>query len=138
MISRYKDSIRHPVLQSPGSSSSTSIVQPLQWDLDDSLKQTIQSARKTFQSWADRLLIVSAETPVAKTLGPKYGVGNDAIMQMSIQLAHYKLHHTFVATYESASTAAFKHGRTETVRSCTNEAVAMCTNWLKEGTTTSE
>ncbi|KAE8993418.1 hypothetical protein PF007_g16356 [Phytophthora fragariae] len=43
---------------------------------------------------------------------------------MTIQLAHFKLHQKFVATYESASTAAFKHGRTETVRSCTNEAVA--------------
>ena len=40
------------------------------------------------------------------------------------------------ATYESCSTAAYKHGRTETVRSCTNETkracqmFAQCTNTL--------
>ena len=30
------------------------------------------------------------------------------------------------ATYESSSTAAYKHGRTETVRSCTNETKRAC------------
>lgn len=31
-----------------------------------------------------------------------------------------------VGTYESCSTSAFKHGRTETVRSCTEATKAMC------------
>ena len=37
---------------------------------------------------------------------------------MSFQLAHAKMHGGYLpSTYESASTAAFKHGRTETIRS---------------------
>ncbi|RYG57544.1 hypothetical protein EON66_00105 [archaeon] len=35
-------------------------------------------------------------------------------MQMAIQLAHWRLHKEFVATYETAHTRLFHHGRTET------------------------
>ena len=34
-----------------------------------------------------------------------------------MQIAYYRLYKGTVATYESCSTAAFKHGRTETIRS---------------------
>lgn len=34
-------------------------------------------------------------------------------------MAYYKMYGNFVATYESCSTSAFKHGRTETVRPST-------------------
>lgn len=34
-------------------------------------------------------------------------------------MAYYKIYGNFVATYESCSTSAFKHGRTETVRPAT-------------------
>ena len=45
-------------------------------------------------------------------------------MQMAMQLAHFRIHGHLVSTYESANHAAFKHGRTETIRSATNEALA--------------
>ena len=44
-------------------------------------------------------------------------VSPDGFLQMSFQLAYYKLYGKTVSTYESASTAAFKHGRTECIRS---------------------
>jgi hypothetical protein len=50
----------------------------------------------------------------------------DGLMQMVLQLAHVRAHGYTPSTYESATTAAFKHGRTETIRSATPEAVAMC------------
>lgn len=49
----------------------------------------------------------------------------DGIMQMVLQLAHHKAHGYVPSTYESASTAGFKHGRTETIRSASPEAAAM-------------
>lgn len=52
------------------------------------------------------------------------GVSPDGMMQMSFQLAMAKLRGRTVSTYESASTAAFKHGRTETIRSATPESKA--------------
>lgn len=84
----------------------------------------LNEAKKTYDKWTSSLLVACAESPVTRAVGKKYNIGTDGLMQMTIQLAHFKLHQKFVATYESASTAAFKHGRTETVRSCTNEAVA--------------
>ena len=41
-------------------------------------------------------------------------------------MAFYKQHGQTVATYESCSTAAFKHGRTETIRSATVATRAAC------------
>ena len=40
-----------------------------------------------------------------------------------MQLAHYRVHNCLVSTYESANHAAFKHGRTETIRSATSQAL---------------
>ena len=54
----------------------------------------------------------------------KHEMSPDAYVQMALQLAHFKLHGESVLTYESAHTRQFLHGRTETVRSCSNEAVA--------------
>merc|ERR1712150_429326 len=47
--------------------------------------------------------------------------GPDSVMQLAIQIAHHRLYGTFAPTYESCSTAAFKHGRTETLRPLTME-----------------
>jgi len=43
-----------------------------------------------------------------------------------LQLAHWRAHGVTPSTYESASTAGFKHGRTETIRPVTPASVAMC------------
>lgn len=55
-----------------------------------------------------------------------FGVSPDAIMQLAFQLALYYQRNCVVPTYESCSTAAFKHGRTETLRSCTIETKKAC------------
>ena len=47
-------------------------------------------------------------------------------LQMSFQLAHYKLNGSSASTYESAANAHYKHGRTETVRSATTLSHAFC------------
>ena len=43
--------------------------------------------------------------------------------QFAFQLGYYRLFGKVVATYESANTAAFKHGRTETIRPATMETL---------------
>ena len=45
----------------------------------------------------------------------------DAFIQLTLQLAYYLTHKQVDATYESASTRLFKHGRTETCRSASIE-----------------
>ena len=47
----------------------------------------------------------------------QHKIGPDGFLQMAFQLAHASTHDGKAgATYESASTSAFKHGRTETIR----------------------
>ena len=58
-------------------------------------------------------------------------------MQMAMQLAHYRVHGHLVSTYESANHAAFKHGRTETIRSATSQALAF-TQTMEDPSATQE
>ena len=48
----------------------------------------------------------------------------DSYIQMAIQYAFYRLHHVPGAHYESAQTRMYINGRTETIRSCSNESIA--------------
>ena len=52
----------------------------------------------------------------------------DAFVQMAIQLATYRLFEECVGTYEASQVRPFRHGRTETTRSCSLESA----NWVKE------
>lgn len=54
----------------------------------------------------------------------KCKVSPDAYIQMSFQLAYYRQYNKFCLTYEPAMTRLFRKGRTETIRSCTNESSA--------------
>ena len=51
----------------------------------------------------------------------------DAFVQMSIQLAYYRVFGVCRSTYESAQTRKYAAGRTEVVRTVSNESVA----WVK-------
>ena len=47
----------------------------------------------------------------------------DAFVQVVLQAAIFKTHGKALPTYETATTRQFYHGRTETVRTCTQEAL---------------
>lgn len=49
----------------------------------------------------------------------------DAYVQMALQIAYANVHGYQVPTYETASTRLFKHGRTDVIRSFSNEAYAL-------------
>ncbi|XP_055907676.1 carnitine O-acetyltransferase-like isoform X2 [Eupeodes corollae] len=48
----------------------------------------------------------------------------DSFIQMALQYAFYKMHKVPGAAYESAHLRIFRNGRTETIRSCSNESMA--------------
>uniref|UniRef100_A0A667XXD4 carnitine O-palmitoyltransferase n=1 Tax=Myripristis murdjan TaxID=586833 RepID=A0A667XXD4_9TELE len=51
----------------------------------------------------------------------KLRISPDAFIQISLQLAYYRDRGGFCLTYEASMTRLFREGRTETVRSCSNE-----------------
>ncbi|KAG9460195.1 hypothetical protein GDO78_013643, partial [Eleutherodactylus coqui] len=59
-----------------------------------------------------------------KGLIKKARTSPDAFVQLALQLAHYRDKGKFCLTYEASMTRLYREGRTETVRSCTNESSA--------------
>lgn len=92
------------------------------FDLDDKAKAAIESARK---SYMDKMATVEYNPFIMHGFGKKEckraSVGPDSLMQTGFQIAYHRLHGRFVPTYESCSTAIYRHGRTETVRPLTKE-----------------
>ncbi|XP_022914689.1 carnitine O-palmitoyltransferase 2, mitochondrial [Onthophagus taurus] len=118
----YKDTTKNPLIHpdTKPSDEANSSVKRLQICLDENTKSEIKSAQNSYKSWCDSLSINAIELEgVGRKNCRQFNISPDALMQMSFQAAYYKIHDCFVPSYESCSTAAFKHGRTETVRPCT-------------------
>jgi carnitine O-palmitoyltransferase 2 len=105
----------------------------LHFELDAKTKQGIEAAQKRLNSHADSLQI---HPFVAENYGKKeckkWGISPDSVMQLGFQAAHFHLFNKAGTTYESCSTSAFKHGRTEAIRPAT-----LLTNEVSRALTTS-
>ena len=107
--------------------SSLPDVSQLQWRVTPDTVRAIGAADSSFQH-----LVASTDTSVLEL--PRFGrdaikalgLAPDAFVQMSYQLANFRLTGKLVSTYESANTKQFLHGRTETIRSASPEAAAFC------------
>ena len=98
------------------------LVERLEFNIDGLIKENISKIK---QEYLDKLSSLSFKYFILDGFGradcKKVGIGPDSVMQLAIQIAHHRLHGSFAPTYESCSTAAFKHGRTETLRPLTME-----------------
>uniref|UniRef100_A0A672TX24 Carnitine O-octanoyltransferase n=1 Tax=Strigops habroptila TaxID=2489341 RepID=A0A672TX24_STRHB len=83
-----------------------------------------------YKKVSDLNLVNYAFTSFGKALLRKKRFHPDTFVQLAIQLAYYKCHGRPGCCYETAMTRRFYHGRTETVRSCTMEAVEWCKSML--------
>lgn len=98
--------------------ASTSTIAPpkkLSFELSSKSLAAIKAATVQFDALAAKhdLQVVTYEG-YGKSLIKKFSVSPDAYAQMAIQLAYYKMYGFSGATYESAGTRKFIHGRTET------------------------
>lgn len=99
----------------------------LHWDLDPATTAAIRAA----EAYSDET-VAATDLNVFQTESLTRGdvkrslLSPDGVMQMAMQLAHWRAHGYTASSYESASTAGFKCGRTETVRPATPLSVAMC------------
>lgn len=96
--------------------------------MDDSVKGSIKKAKENYDAATGKLSLRNFEVvSYGRSFVKKYNISPDSLMQSAIQVAYFKVFGKFVATYESASTSAFKYGRTETIR-----PVTMATKLLSE------
>lgn len=100
--------------------------------MDDKAKNDIKEAFASYRATVNSLDMNALIYPeMNKGFCKMHKVSPDAIMQLGFQLAYAKqTNGTYVGTYESCSTSAFKHGRTETVRPCTMDTKAFCDSIL--------
>ncbi|KAM9302990.1 peroxisomal carnitine O-octanoyltransferase isoform 2-T2 [Morus bassanus] len=83
-----------------------------------------------YKKVSDLQIVNYAFTPFGKALMRQKKLHPDTFVQLALQLAYYKCHGCPGCCYETATTRRFYHGRTETVRSCTLEAVEWCKSML--------
>ncbi|CAF0947666.1 unnamed protein product [Adineta ricciae] len=103
-------------------SSTNDCIQKLEFHFNDQIKKEFEISKQNYHEFVSKFNVNIFQEPLlGKNLLKKLALSPDAIMQLAIQMAYYKLHHRFVGTYESCSTAVYKHGRTETIRPVTSE-----------------
>ncbi|KAF9346923.1 Carnitine O-acetyltransferase mitochondrial [Mortierella sp. AD094] len=101
--------------------------QPLNFVTSKALDKAIADAHIYFKMTVEAHEMVPTEFKgYGKGLIKAFKMSPDAYVQMALQLAYYRKHGELVATYESAATRKYRHGRTETARSCSIESKAFC------------
>ncbi|XP_055978326.1 carnitine O-palmitoyltransferase 2, mitochondrial isoform X1 [Sorex fumeus] len=116
----FKDSTQRPAISpqsQPARTDSAAAVQKLSFQLNDALKTGISSAKKKFEATMKTLTIDCIQFQRGgKEFLKQQKLSPDSVAQLAFQMAFLRQYGQTVATYESCSTAAFKHGRTETIR----------------------
>lgn len=138
----YKETTENPFVHPDSRPAPIDVeqdVQRLEFNLTDEIKAGIGKAKEKFDSAVEGLELHYIQYPrLGKNFIKKQKLSPDSFMQLAIQLAYFKQYGGTVATYESCSTSAFRHGRTETVRSCTSATKHACDLFSKPGTSKDE
>ncbi|XP_060065986.1 peroxisomal carnitine O-octanoyltransferase-like [Ylistrum balloti] len=100
----------------------------LEFRVNDDILAAIKNAKQLFRTSADNLEVLTREyTKYGKTFLRSKNLHPSTHMQMALQYTYYKMYKKPAPTYETATTRQFYHARTETLRSCTQEAL----DWSK-------
>uniref|UniRef100_A0A667YFG3 carnitine O-palmitoyltransferase n=1 Tax=Myripristis murdjan TaxID=586833 RepID=A0A667YFG3_9TELE len=97
--------------------------QRLLWDIPTEVQTQVTSSLAVATALADNVdCHVFPFREFGKGRIKKLRISPDAFIQISLQLAYYRDRGGFCLTYEASMTRLFREGRTETVRSCSNES----------------
>ncbi len=107
--------------------------------MDDGIKESIKQAQLKYDELTSRVKLINFEMDTyGRNFVKKYNLSPDSLMQSAMQVAFYKVFKRFVATYESASTSAFKFGRTETIRPATLQTNALAKHLANNSSTSTD
>ena len=100
---------------------------PLFWEIDGALQARVDAAAAAYDAHVGRLDVAAFATADGGGMAwaKAHGVGLDALFQLALQLAYWRLVGKLDSVYEACSTQAFVHGRTEVVRSATAPSRAL-------------
>ncbi|GAA5896780.1 hypothetical protein JCM6882_005033 [Rhodosporidiobolus microsporus] len=110
------------------SASSLPKISPITFNLPQSVKSAIDTSIKSFdETMAKHDLAVLEYAGYGKDQIKLYKTSPDSYAQLVMGLAYYRMEGTVAPTYESAQTRKYRLGRTEVIRSTSEEALA----WYK-------
>lgn len=120
----FNDSISRSSATMSKKAPSTERLSQLSWNLTPELEDIASRAKERLQKEINAMdFYVGLIDNLGKNNSIFKGPAKpDPFMQVAMQLAWWRLNKSTVSTYESASTAAFLKGRTECIRSATNES----------------
>ncbi|KAI3657124.1 hypothetical protein MP638_003947 [Amoeboaphelidium occidentale] len=131
-----------PAKDPEGSVQHAELIEPkkLQFDIDGVIESAIdvaiKNAKEIIKDCDARVLIYKGYgSTFIKNVAKQ---SPDAYIQMVLQLAYYRMHGKWTATYETGSTRQFLLGRTETIRVCSNDAVAFVKTFTNNKASTKE
>uniref|UniRef100_A0AAQ5XAQ1 Peroxisomal carnitine O-octanoyltransferase n=1 Tax=Amphiprion ocellaris TaxID=80972 RepID=A0AAQ5XAQ1_AMPOC len=109
----------------------------LVFTVDETISSCINQAKQRYlESTRDLQVICYAFTAFGKAAIKQRKLHPDTFVQLAMQLSYYKIHKKPGSCYETAMTRKFFHGRTETMRPCTQEAVDWCKAMMDPATDT--
>ncbi|KAK0402836.1 hypothetical protein QR680_016565 [Steinernema hermaphroditum] len=120
-IAMLMDSITEQFIASNFETQATegeiSMVQQLKFDLDKSVLDAIEVAKKKMDNVVRDLDIRSYSFEhFGKNVPKSHKISPDSFIQIAFQLAFFRLHGNHPPTYETATLRKFAHGRTDTIR----------------------
>ncbi|KAM8825976.1 peroxisomal carnitine O-octanoyltransferase isoform 2-T2 [Synchiropus picturatus] len=99
----------------------------LVFTVDRRVQSDISHAKEQYYKSAQDLQVLCyAFTAFGKSAIRQRKLHPDTFIQLAMQLAYYRIYKKPGSCYETAMTRQFYHGRTETMRPCTPEAVSWC------------
>ncbi|MFJ9412962.1 choline/carnitine O-acyltransferase [Streptomyces sp. NPDC101227] len=110
--------------QSGARSQGLPALEPIVFEMDDSLRAQVRSAADAFAAYGENTATITLSfADFGSSAAKGLGVSPDAFVQAAYQLAHQRAKGHLGATYESIATRQYRHGRTEAMRVVTTEMV---------------
>ncbi|KAG0423855.1 hypothetical protein HPB47_000386, partial [Ixodes persulcatus] len=123
----------------PTSNALKDIPKKLEFQLSWETLQDIEKAKSSHARLRDEMdLLIYKFQNYGKDFVKSRNMSPDSFVQMALQLAFYKIHKVPCATYESASTREFLHGRTEVVRGTSSQSLNFCRTFESPNSTREE
>lgn len=100
---------------------------PLRWELGEALAERSVAAARAYQKLQAQLDIEALVLPIGYKWSKSRGVGLDGLFQLAMQIGFSVAAAPELppSVYEACSTQAYRAGRTEVIRSVTEESVAL-------------
>ncbi|KAI6650908.1 Carnitine O-palmitoyltransferase 1, liver isoform isoform X2 [Oopsacas minuta] len=123
LVNRVKKRYNEQGYINDDSDPNPAVFTKLEWEINDEMKDKILIQAALTSSYIKSLqLKLGIFDKFGKIRVKQLKLSPDAFIQMALQLAYYKDQKEFTLTYESALTRLFKHGRTDTIRSVTEDS----------------